>query len=168
MDAPYHFVDSGKKLHEVSLDTMIGAAHVVEHSTAAPIDAADLDRAGVPSACRRLLLKTVNSARAFATPTFDPSFVALTPAAAQWIVDRGVKVVGIDGCSIQQFAEKTNETHRILLENDVVILEGLDLRSVEPGAYHLVALPLNIPGAEGAPIRAILSRAPLAATNGHR
>ncbi len=161
MDAPYHFVDSGKKLHEVSLETLIGVSHVVEHSAASPVDAGDLDRAGVPTACRRLLLKTLNSARSSSNGTFDPGFIALTPAAAQWIVDRRITLVGIDGFSIQQFAEKTNETHSILLRNDVVILEGLDLGAVAPGSYHLLALPLSIPGAEGAPIRAILSRTPL-------
>jgi rhamnosyltransferase len=162
IDAPFHFVEGGKKLDEVNLEKLIGESHVVEHLESTPVDAADLERASIPRNCRRLLLKTLNSSKK-SNGYFDSSFIALTPAAAQWVVDRQIELIGIDGFSIQLFAEKTNETHRILLSADVVILEGLDLSAVPPGAYHLVALPLNIPGAEGAPARAILTRAPLGA-----
>ena len=64
--------------------------------------------------------------------------------------------MGIDYLSIQMFKDAEPLTHRILLEAGVVILEGLDLRAVEPGNYQLICLPLKLTGSDGAPARAIL------------
>jgi arylformamidase len=86
---------------------------------------------------------------------FREDYVALTEDAAQWIVDRGISLVGIDYLSIQRF-EDGPATHEILLANEVVILEGADLSGVESGQYELVCLPLCIEGVDGAPARALL------------
>ena len=58
--------------------------------------------------------------------------------------------------SIESFGETDNKTHKMLLDNEVLILEGLDLRNVSKGVYKLLVFPLNIPEAEAAPVRAIL------------
>ncbi|MDX1707817.1 MAG: hypothetical protein R3274_04410, partial [Desulfobacterales bacterium] len=83
-------------------------------------------------------------------------FVALSPASAEWMVNRGVKLVGIDYLSIQMFADVEPVTHRTLLEAGVIIIEGLDLRQASPGNYELICLPLKLAGSEGAPVRAVL------------
>ena len=62
----------------------------------------------------------------------------------------------MDGPSVQQYNEKDSATHKILLGNDIIIIEGINLSSVSQGIYNLVALPLNIPEAEGGPARVIL------------
>jgi arylformamidase len=85
--------------------------------------------------------------------------VAITSEAAQWIVDRGIGLIGIDYLSIQLFADRDAATHVILLSVEVIIVEGLDLREIAPGAYNLTCLPMKIAGADGAPVRAILTAA---------
>jgi len=102
----------------------------------------------------RLLFKTRNS-QFWGIRDFQQDFVALEASAAQWLVDQGVQLVGIDYLSIAPFNDPV-PTHKILLSNNVVIIESLDLRSVEPGLYTLICLPLKLMGREAAPARAIL------------
>jgi arylformamidase len=115
-----------------------------------------LESLALPADVQRLLLKTRNSLLwRSGIQEFDPNFVALTAEAAQWVVDRGMAVVGIDYLSIQRFADGP-ATHQILLGAGVVVIEGLDLSQVEPGNYELFCLPLKLKGVEGAPARVIL------------
>jgi arylformamidase len=117
-----------------------------------------LEALNLPPGTTRLLLKTRNSSL-WDTPNheFFKEFAALTADAAQWVVDRGIRLVGIDYLSIQLFADKVSTTHHVLLADEVIIVEGLDLRAVEPGAYHLTCLPMKLKDADGAPVRAILT-----------
>ena len=120
------------------------------------IYAAALDRLAISPGAERVIFKTPNS-RLWDLERFSADFIALTGDAAKALVARGVKLVGIDYLSI---GPKGNgvATHVALLEAGVVILEGLDLRRVEPGAYQLVCLPLLLAGSDGAPARAVLIR----------
>jgi arylformamidase len=115
------------------------------------------EAAEIANDCRRLLLRTRNSLPQ-SSAMFDPNFVAVSSESAQWLVDRGIELIGIDGPSIQPFHDEDNRVHQVLLAAGVIVLEGLDLKDVEPAHYHLTALPLNIPEAEGAPVRAILAQ----------
>ncbi|MGE5594593.1 MAG: cyclase family protein, partial [Hyphomicrobiales bacterium] len=110
-----------------------------------------------PDATDRLLFRTRNS-RLWDEPAFSRDFIGLTVGAAMALLRRGVRLVGIDYLSIAPFGDPA-PTHRALLEAGAVILEGLDLRHVDPGLYELVCLPLLIPGSDGAPTRALLRRA---------
>lgn len=150
-----HFLADGAPIAALGLEPLIGPALVIE--VAGPdVTPATLAAAGIPPGTSRLLLKTTNSALWHtADLAFDPSYVALTTDAAQWLVDRGVRVVGIDYLSVQRF-EDTPETHRILMRAGIGIIEGLDLTEVEPGPYELVCLPLRLSRAEAAPARVIL------------
>jgi arylformamidase len=87
---------------------------------------------------------------------FYPDYVALTRAAAQWIVDRGIKLLGVDYLSVEIYSDQTSRTHKTLLSGGVIILEGLNLSEINPGIYELMCLPLKLVGAEGAPARAVL------------
>ena len=87
--------------------------------------------------------------------TFEEDYCALNAEGAQYLVDKGIELVGIDYLSIQRFKDPI-DTHVILLKNEVVILETIDLRSVEAGIYRLICLPLKIEGIEGCPVRAVL------------
>jgi arylformamidase len=155
VEAPLHFLEDGPPLDTIELDRFVGAARVIEVA-GAEVTADALEAALSAEACDRLLIKTANSARWSAGwGPFDEEYVALTPDAAEWVVTRGVRLVGLDHLSIQRFQDDP-ETHRILLRAGVVILEGLNLDGVQPGEYTLVAAPIRLAGTEAAPTRALL------------
>jgi arylformamidase len=115
--------------------------------------------ANCQSGTKRVLFKTRNSA--FWTvdkADFRTDFTHLDLQAAQWLVEQGVKLVGIDYLSIEKFGSKDHEVHRALLSHEVVILEGLDLSEVPAGKYELICLPLRLRTnlGDGAPARAVL------------
>jgi arylformamidase len=157
VDAPAHFIENGACVEQLSLEILTGPVTVVELLEAEIITPELLEAQALPPNTRRLLIKTKNSAL-WADPghAFNPDFVALDPESARWIVNRGIDLVGIDYLSIQMFKDTKPLTHRILLEAAVVIVEGLDLRGVDPGDYQLFCLPIKLAGCEGAPARAIL------------
>ena len=159
IDAPLHFLQGGKSVDQITLETLIGPVYVAEVPAQVEVITVDvLKDLALPAGVQRLLLKTRNSLLwSSGSDKFDPNFVALTAEAAQWLVDRGVAVVGIDYLSIQRFTDGP-ETHQILLGANVVVIEGLDLSHVEPGNYELFCLPLKLEGVEGAPARVILSK----------
>jgi len=154
IDAPWHFVDTGKQLSEIPLDQLVGPAIVVLLEGVRSITRADLQTLDFQD-CPRVLFKTENS-RHWNDGKFYEDFVYLEPDGAQHLVDKGVRVVGIDYLSIDQFKSLKHPSHFVLLGKDVAILEGLNLSQIEPGCYHMVALPLNLQDADGAPTRVIL------------
>jgi arylformamidase len=103
-----------------------------------------------------LLFRTRNSEPA--QHEAHPDHVYLTPEVADHCVAHGVRLVGVDCHAPERPGEAVEAApiHRRLLGNGVLILEGLNLRGVPPGRYVLLCLPLNIPGAEGSPVRAVL------------
>jgi arylformamidase len=156
VDAPDHFLGNGKTVDQMPLEALLGRAYVlylpeIEHITARALEVSD-----IPPRTRRLLFKTRNSDYwARGVKTFQKDFAALTPDAAQYLVDRNVRLVGVDYLSVAPFSQST-PSHRILLEAGVVVLEGLDLSQVSQGRYTLTCLPLKLGGSDGAPARVIL------------
>jgi len=157
VDAPLHFLDGAPDIGRMPLDAAIGRARVLEFPTAAAIGPAELEPYGIQTG-ERILLKTSNSRRCWRTSEFIPDFVAVTPDGARYLAAHGIKVVGIDYISIGAPGEEGDETHRTLMAAGVWIIEGLDLSAIEPGDYDLICLPLKVPGADGAPARAIVRR----------
>jgi arylformamidase len=156
VDAPYHFFEDGKTVAELSLDTMVGPVYVADLPHYKTITPKELVSINLPQDTERLLLRTRNSKFWQANVMdFRKDYTALTAEAAKWIVDRGLKLIGIDYLSIQRFNDKLI-THKILLKNNVTILEGLNLTGVMPGKYELLCLPIRLTGTEGAPARAVL------------
>jgi arylformamidase len=156
VDAPRHFVPGGAFLEELGLEPFIGDAYVARIGDAQEIDRDLLEAAAIPASTRRLLLLTNNSrdGSAAATP-FRKDYAALTPSGAEWVVERGLALIGIDYLSIQRYDDPP-DAHEILLRAGVAILEGLDLSGVEEGPYTLICLPLRLQASEAAPARAIL------------
>ncbi|MEA2186027.1 MAG: arylformamidase [Solirubrobacteraceae bacterium] len=156
VDAPRHFVADGALVEEIGLDPFVGPAIVVDAGSEAEISAAVLEHLDLPAAVDRLLLRTINSARPdlYSVP-FDDDYAGLTLDAAEWLVARGVRLIGIDYLSVQRYVLST-DIHRAILGAGIAILEGIDLRGVVPGEYELVCLPLRLDGVEAAPARAIL------------
>ncbi|MCZ8104148.1 MAG: cyclase family protein [Microcystis aeruginosa Ma_OC_H_19870700_S124] len=155
VDAPLHFVAGGNSVDKLPLDVLIGRSFVVDVEDADVISAEMLDKLGLPSGVERLLIRTRNSALWGQVAEFRPDFVALTADAAQWVVERGIRLIGVDYLSVQRFQDGP-ETHIILLKSEVVIIEGLNLTNVTPGEYKLICLPLKLEGVEGAPARVVL------------
>jgi arylformamidase len=154
VDAPLHFDDAGSAIDELGLGPLVGPAWVADVFGHGKIDGALLESAAIPAGTERLLLRTDNSFGHRLAP-FREDFVALTADAAQWVVERGMALVGIDYLSIQRFTDGP-ETHTILLGVGTAILEGLDLSGASQGPWTLVCLPINVVGAEAAPARAVL------------
>jgi len=154
VDAPLHFIEGGASVDALDLKVLCGEVQVVELPGVVAVTEDLLEAAGIRSESERLLLKTGNSSF-WKNDNFRPDFAALTKDAAQFLVRRGIRLVGVDYLSIQRYNDPP-DVHRMLLSNGVVLVEGLDLSLVTSGLYELICLPLRIAGAEGAPARAIL------------
>jgi arylformamidase len=158
VDAPAHFVRGGAGVDQLSLEVLIGPAVVVDARKVDALTADALDSLPIPAGAQRILFRTRNSDLwRSAQHTFDENFVAVTADGATWLVERGVRLVGIDYLSVAPFADSA-PTHQILLSAGVIAVENLNLSEVEPGEYQFVCLPLKIAGADGAPARAVLIR----------
>jgi len=156
IDAPYHFLANGATIDELQLEILVGPALVVHFPDLNVITTDDLEILDLPDGISRILFRTRNSDFwKKGINEFEHDYVALTSGAASWLVNKGFSLVGIDYLSIQRYGDAPL-THKILLENGIIILEGLNLSGIEPRTYQLICLPLNLKGAEGAPARAVL------------
>jgi arylformamidase len=156
VDAPRHFFDQGVGVEALLLEMLCGRARVVELMTRRSVTAEDLAGFDLREDVR-LLLKTHNS-RLWGSADFHPDFIGVTEGGARFLVDRGVKVLGVDYLSVEPYKTPGAPAHHVLLGAGTIIIEGLNLRDVEPGTYELFCLPLAVVGADGAPARAILRR----------
>jgi len=157
VDAPNHFIDGTRRVHELELEKLIGACRVVEIDE--NIIEIEPEHLGNLGGVERIIFKTRNSAF-WNEPEkgFRRDFTYLSPAAARRLAEAGIKLVGIDYLSVEKFGSDDFATHTALLEKEIVILEGLDLREVAAGDYELICLPLKIISetGDGAPARAVL------------
>lgn len=154
VDAPYHFLEDGPKLGAVTLDRMVGECVVLELRGRAAVDAAALRAAPIRPG-DIVLCRTDNSWR-WEAPVFQRDFTYLAPDGAELLLDRDVRAVGMDYLSIEQFGSAGFPVHKRVLGAGMFVIEGLDLRAVDPGRYTLVCLPLKFPDLDGAPARAVL------------
>lgn len=157
VDAPNHFIDGTRRVEDLELEKLIGPCRVVEIGE----NVIEIGPEHLPALdqVERVLFKTRNSSF-WNTPEsgFRRDFTYIAPEAAGVIADAGLKLVGIDYLSVEKFGSTDFATHVTLLENEIVILEGLDLREVAAGAYQLMCLPLKYVGGtgDGAPARTVL------------
>jgi len=159
IDAPQHFIRDGASVDKVPLDPLIGPARVIDiPDSVQSIDATELNRHKWKGA-ERLIFRTRSSVRGWmSSPIFHHDFAYVAPDAAQLIADAGVKLVGIDYISIEQFGGPAPLTHRILLGKGIPIIEGFALETIAPGDYDLIVLPIKVAGHEGAPARAVMRK----------
>jgi arylformamidase len=148
VDAPLHFIDQGAGADALPLEVFLGPCEVVDATGAG----GEIGAETVPEGVERVLFKTRNS-ELWACASFDESFVRIGLAAAERLVEQGVRLVGVDYLSVGE-----PETHRTLLGAGVAAIEGLDLSGIEPGSYRLACLPLRIVDSDGSPARAVLIR----------
>lgn len=157
IDAPIHYVKSGYGIEQIDLNLLVGEVEVLEvNDNHSHINRDLLENIGKQNWLRRLILKTSNSRRnLLKADHFSEDFVALTTDGAAFLLENGVELVGVDYLSVAPF-DNGVPTHKLLLQSNVVLLEGLNLSEVNPGIYELVALPILIQGSDGAPARVIL------------
>jgi arylformamidase len=154
VDAPRHVFDGAAGADTLPLDVLMGPVHVIDATGVEKV----LDEQALrglelpPEESERLIFKTRNS-ELWAQPEFTRDFVRLDGSGARLLLDRGVRLIGIDYLSIGDM-----DAHRLLLSAKAIPLEGLDLRGIDPGPYRLVCLPLRIPESDGGPARAVLIR----------
>lgn len=154
-DAPAHFLDGAATSEAMPLDIGIGPAWVVDARRArSTITARDIAALDIPPDETRLLFRTSNS-ELWASEGFSDAFIGIDRGGAQLLVERGTRLVGADYLSVAPFGDPA-PTHQVLLGGGAWILEGLDLRGVEPGPVDLLCLPLRLVGSDGAPARALV------------
>ncbi len=157
LETPLHFVPGGLATETLPMDTLVGPAEVVQIYGRNPITAADLDHANLPPKTERVLLKTDNTRfLRLLDPEFYKDYASLAPSGAEWLVRRGVRLVGTDYLSIGPYGPVNTETHRILLGAGIVVVESLLLDKIAPGEYLFFALPPKFAGLEASPCRCLL------------
>ena len=157
VDAPNHFIDGTRRVHELDVAKLIGQCRVVD----VPTDVMAIEPAHLPDlgGIDRIVFKTRNS-DFWSTPEdgFRSDYTYLTPATATALADAGIKLVGIDYLSIEKGGTPGHPVHVTLLQKEIVILEGVDLRGVPAGDYEIICMPLKYEGGggDGSPARTVL------------
>lgn len=152
VDAPWHFEEDGKRLHEVDTEVFFGDALLIDLPDVDTIRARHLGHGPLPP---RLLFKTRNSDFP-ADTAFRNDYVAIDEDAAQTLVDNGVRLVGVDYLSVAPFKQPGQPTHHILLRNNVLVVEGLRLGGLCAGYCEFAVLPMALRDMDGAPCRAFV------------
>ncbi|WP_127533364.1 cyclase family protein [Paenibacillus kobensis] len=153
VDAPLHMLEDGATIESIGLEELVGQARVLDLTHVEDsVSKADLEKYGIQKG-EWILLKTRNSLNE--SMTFDDHFVYVNEEAARYLIECGVRGIGVDGLGIER-SQEGYPTHRQLFRNNIVIVEGLRLKAVQPGNYFLVVAPLKLTGVEAAPARAVL------------
>ena len=156
VDAPLHFLQDGSDISAMDLEMLIGPAFLIDVVNAKIIDDNLLGSMSIPQGTQRLLIKTTNSSLwSRKDSSFQKDFVAIDNAGARWIVDQGIRLIGVDYLSVAPYGN-TGPTHRTLLSSGVIPVEGLNFDGVNAGVYDLICLPIKIEGCEGSPARVVL------------
>jgi arylformamidase len=155
VDAPKHFFDNGAGVDALSLDVLMGPAMLIAVDDDVKAVGAEQLKLHELAGHSRVLIKTRNSSF-IRDGEFVRDYTFLAPEGADHLVSLGVKLVGVDYFSVEQFHSGHHRTHRILLERGIIIVEGLDLSGPPMGPYELRVLPLRLTGLDGAPARAVL------------
>ncbi len=159
VDAPYHFIADGSKIHEMPLEVLLGPVQVVEvPESAVVINAEWILSLGLKNGIERVIFKTRNSNYwALEKEEFQTQFIGIDQSGAEELARREVKLVGIDYLSVAPY-KASKPTHDVMLGAKMVVIEGLDLRNVAPGIYILHCLPMKLFNADGAPARVVLTQ----------
>jgi arylformamidase len=158
VDAPHHFLNDHRTVEQLPLDILTGKCFVLDLSAlAGHITAEDLAKAEIPPDTIRLLVKTKNSAHWLSEErVFFEEFQAITEEGALWLVEHGIRLVGVDYLSVAPYKQSV-PTHTVLLKAGIIVLEGVNLSGVHQGEFELCCLPMKLVGSDGAPARVILT-----------
>lgn len=151
IDAPLHAIENGLTTEIYDLDQFFGRCQVLDFmDIEEKITKEDLKKYTIEKDTF-ILLKTRNSL----DQEFNYNFIYLEESGAQYLTDKKIKGVGIDGLGIER-SQDGHPTHKILLSNKIPILEGLRLEKIKAGYYDIAAFPIKIKNVEASPVRAVL------------
>lgn len=153
LDAPSHFLTGGKAIDGIAPEQCCGPARVVSIGSV-PVISESVLRGLDLEGCRRVLFQSDNH-RLWSKREFDPDFTALDLSGAAYLAGLGMELIGCDYLSVEGF-HSDGSVHRMLLDADILLLEGLNLAGVPAGEYILIALPLKMKDVEASPVRAVL------------
>ena len=153
IDAPAHFIKDGFGVDKIEPHKLVGECTIIQIDSDT-ITANVLHGKNFKS---RVLFKTKNSERKLLDdPNFHTDYVYLTEDGVEYLIEKGVILVGTDYLGIEKKSAPGHPVHTKLLEKEVVIVEGLNLVDVQPGNYELIVLPLKLKDLDGSPARAFL------------
>ena len=154
-DAPLHYSATAPDIASVALDPYLGECLVIDARACRDL----IEIGDLPALlnAKRILLRTFDH---FPHDAWEDDTTAIAPATINWLAAQGVRLVGIDGPSIDPQTSKDMLAHKAVLKHDIRVLEGLVLDDVPEGRYELIALPLAIAGGDASPVRAILRELP--------
>lgn len=155
-DAPLHYADGAPAIGAVGLEPYLGPCRVIHAIGCGPLVRIEHLAHAAPALPPRVLVRTCERA----PTTWSDDFAAYAPETIAWLAAQGVRLVGIDSQSVDPATSKTLDSHRLLLEHDLRVLENLVLDEVPEGDYELIALPLKLTLACASPVRAILRELP--------
>ena len=151
IDAPYHMDSDEKTIDQLDITKLLTVARVLDLTAVrGKITWDDLTAHRIQKN-EFILLKTANSF----TERFSAEFIYVAQSGAEHLAELGISGVGIDGLGIER-AQPNHETHKVLMHNGIIIMEGLRLKEVPAGTYFMCALPLRIQGVDGSPARVVL------------
>jgi len=153
MDAPRHLIKNGPSIDRLPIEAVVGPARVINITDRVSIKPQELKKHRLQKG-ERILFKTVSSGL-WKKPGFIEHYVYITSEAAKYIVSAGVITMGVDYLSVGSFKDGV-ATHKILLQNGIWIIEGLNLLNIKPGDYDLICLPIKIMNSDGAMARAVI------------
>ncbi len=157
VDAPSHFLKDGATVSELPLEILNGRVRVVEIHDKTKVDVSELTNL-VRVDDFRILFKTRNSLFWGSKKNFQRKYIYLTLEASIYLVENGIKLIGFDYLSVEEYGNTEFPVHRYLLGNEVILIEGLNLSEVEEGDYEMSCLPLKLSDMDGAPARVILRK----------
>lgn len=152
-DAPLHYAKDGEAIGLLPLAPFLGPCRVIHALDCGPLILPEHLEHAVNDLPSRVLVRT---ARHAAISWWTDDFTAYAPNTIEWLADRGVTLIGLDTPSIDPAASKTLDSHHVILQRDIRVLENLVLDDIAPGDYELIALPLALTQADASPVRAIL------------
>ncbi|MBH0156050.1 MULTISPECIES: cyclase family protein [Fictibacillus] len=151
VDAPLHMVPGGDTIETLPIEKLVRKAKVIDlTSSTGFISAEDLADKDIQKD-DFVLFKTKNSW----DTEFNFEFIYVNSDAAKVLAEIGVAGVGIDALGVER-AQENHPTHKQLFQNNIIIIEGLQLKDVPEGEYLMVAAPLKIRGLDASPARIVL------------
>lgn len=155
IDAPSHFIQNGLTIDKIDNSLLFGEVSVIEILNKKTIQKQDLINKNI---LKRIIFKTDNSELWNKNEKFTDDYTAINSDTAEYLVNKGVKLIGIDYLSIGHTNKDSHKTHKILLSNNVIIVEGLNLFDIDEGVYNLFCSPLKLKNLDGSPARVFLSK----------
>lgn len=157
VDAPNHFLENKKGADSMPFSAMLGTVKIIEIKDNVSVKVEELKQHKILKG-DRIIFKTINSNSIWEEEKFKSDFVYVSAEAAKFLAAKKIKTIGIDYLSVGGYKKDGRQTHIILLNSGIWIIEGLKLHGVKPGRYFMACLPLKIHDSDGAPARIIIRK----------